>query len=163
MMKSNLISDWISVSQEAVNRPESEVKNGIKIQFMISPFDVPVATRAGIDTETGQPGKYIVEFKYISTEEKITHVDPHTRGVQLEVGKNSRKIYRIIVDLAEFATDAKDQELSLNIVFVIENSLKEIETTKSALVNQGNADAIRRIFSNKSNGKLPISPVLQFN
>ena len=46
-MKINQISDWITVSQEEINKPTSETKNGIKIHFMISPFDVPVATRAG--------------------------------------------------------------------------------------------------------------------
>lgn len=160
-MKSNLVSDWISVSQEAINKPESEVKNGIKIHFMISPFDIPVATRAIVDDSNGSPGIYILEFKYISTEEKTRHIPKGTRGVSFEVGKNSRKIYRIEVDLREVAGTAPGVDIQLAINFNVDSTIKEMESNSSPAVSHGNADAIRRMFSPKTgNAYLPVTPVM---
>jgi hypothetical protein len=159
-MKSNLVSDWISVSQEAINKPKSEEKNGIKIHFMISPFDIPVATRASLDNSKGEPGIYILEFKYISTEEKTLHIPKGTRGVSLEVGKNSRKIYRIEMDLAK-VVDVLGNDIQVAINFNVDNTIKEMEGDKSSVVSHGNADAIRRIFSpRKGATHLPVTPVL---
>lgn len=163
-MKSNVISDWISVSQEAINKPQSETKNGIKIHFMISPFDIPVATRAGLDASGGEPGVYIIEFKYISTDEKTNLTHPDTKGMTFEIGKNSHKIYKISIDLAEVKTDIPDAEIQIALNFEIENTIKEMETAKTRTINHGNADALRRIFSpQKGPGHIPLTPVLHLS
>ncbi|MBF8774452.1 MULTISPECIES: hypothetical protein [Pseudomonas] len=158
-MKSNLISDWISVSQEAINKPQSETKNGIKIHFMISPFDIPVATRAGLDATKGEPGIYLIEFRYISSDEKTTITHPETKGISFEVGKNSRKIYKISIDLADIKTDIPDAEIQVALNFEIQSSLKELEAARFSSVNHGNADAIRRLFSPQGGAHIPLSPV----
>lgn len=158
-MKINQISDWITVSQEEINKPTSETKNGIKIHFMISPFDVPVATRAGVEESDSGPGIYFIEFKYISEEKNSRTVDGEN-GIQFEVGKNSRKIHKIMIDLQKFTSDTNDAALNIAVNFNINLSLQDIENSKSALVNSTNADVIRRIINSSKNADgVPASPI----
>lgn len=158
-MKTNHISEWITVSQEEINKPTSENKNGIKIHFMISPFDVPVATRAGVEPSDTGPGVYFLEFKYIS-EEKNSRTVNTDHGIQLEVGKNSRKIHKILIDLAKYTNGVSDAELNVAVSFKIDESLRDLESSGSSLVNTNNADAIRKIIkASKGSEGLPVSPV----
>ncbi|WP_158664905.1 hypothetical protein [Pseudomonas sp. SWI44] len=158
-MKSNHISEWITVSQEEINKPTSENKNGIKIHFMISPFDVPVATRAGVEESDKGPGTYFLEFKYIS-EEKNSRIINGDTGIQFEVGKNSRKIHKIMIDLSKFTDGISDSELNVAVSFNIDESLKDLESGSSNLVNSNNADAIRKIIrGSKGSEGVPVSPV----
>lgn len=160
-MKNDHISEWITVSQEEINKPLSENKNGIKIHFMISPFDVPVATRAGVEPSENGPGIYFLEFKYIS-EEKNSQIINGDSGIQFEVGKNSRKIHKIMIDLHKFIHLVNDAELNVAVSFQIDSSLKDLESSSSHLVNSNNADAIRKIIKGtKSSDGVPISPVNQ--
>ncbi|WP_339466777.1 hypothetical protein [Pseudomonas sp. EA_65y_Pfl2_P74] len=86
--------EWISVSQHELNVIESKEQRGIKLQFMFSPADLPTAWRGyHIDSTT-----LVVEFKYLSgSETKV--IQNQDDGVSIEVGKNSKRIYRIILDL----------------------------------------------------------------
>ncbi|MDX3740185.1 hypothetical protein [Pseudomonas sp.] len=158
-MKSNHISEWITVSQEEINKPTSENKNGIKIHFMISPFDVPVATRAGVEGSDNEPGIYFLEFKYIS-DEKNSRLVNGGPGIQFEVGKNSRKIHKIMIDLSKFTNGISDSELNVAVSFNIDESLKDLESSNSSLVNSNNADAIRKIIRGSKGAEgVPVSPV----
>lgn len=158
-MRPNHISEWITVSQEEINKPTSENKNGIKIHFMISPFDVPVATRAGVEPAEIGPGTYFLEFKYIS-EEKNSRIVNGEQGIQFEVGKNSRKIHKILIDLSKFTDGMSHAELNVAVSFQIDSSLKDLEISSSSLVNSNNADAIRKIIKgSKNTDGIPVSPV----
>lgn len=86
--------EWISVSQHELNEIESKEQRGIKLQFMLSPADLPTAWRGyHINSTT-----LVVEFKYLSSNEAKV-IQSQDDGVSIEAGKNSKRIYRIILDL----------------------------------------------------------------
>ncbi|RMU26760.1 hypothetical protein ALP31_103362 [Pseudomonas amygdali pv. morsprunorum] len=111
--------EWISVSQHELNEVESKEQRGIKLQFMLSPADLPTAWRGYNLNET----TVVVEFKYLSSNESRLIESP-SDVVSIEVGKNSKRIYRIMLDvlrnppsgaiMISRATDALEHSHGLN-------------------------------------------------
>lgn len=139
-MRNEYSADWSSVAAKELNKPETKNQQGVKIQFMLSPADIPTAYRAyGLD------GLFFVEFKYLGSTEQTKTLEEQ-KGVSLEVGKNSRRIYKITVDPAVLCRGQEaDVEVEIKFAVSADNALKEMK--KTGALNQGNADAIRRFLS----------------
>lgn len=97
MMKKNNSIDWNFIPQSEINKPELSHDRGVKIQFMMSPFDVPSAFRAKLDRTREF---LIVEFRYLSGSDSEPKKDIADQdGVHFTIGKRSKRIYRIAVKL----------------------------------------------------------------
>lgn len=145
-MKSERTSEWSDVPAKEINKPKERNQQGVKIQFMLSPSDIPAAYRA-VDKD----GKYIIEFKYLSSPEP-TRTTEQGDGVSLEIGKNSRRIYKIILTPKSLcANESKSVEIEIKFIISADNALKEME--KSGILNSGNTDAIRRFLKPATKGK----------
>lgn len=140
--------EWSSVSAKALNKPVTKDQNGVKIHFMLSPSDVPAAWRSLRETSPGQPDKFIIEFKYLSAQEP-TRTETRGDGVYFEVGKKSRKIYKIILDSAFLGIDRSEVQVEIKMGVVAQNALEK--TAKTNDLNSGNLDAITRFLQPASN------------
>lgn len=135
--------EWSSVSAKALNKPVTKDRNGVKIHFMLSPSDVPVAWRSLRASSPGQSDKFIIEFKYLSAQEP-TKIESQENGVSFEVGKKSKKIYKIILDSADLCADRSEVQVEIIMGVVAQHALEK--TAKSSDVNSGNLDAITRFL-----------------
>lgn len=109
--------DWINVHYEDVKQSKNHKKSGVTIRFMISPLDIPEMWRHSINETFNDEHEAIFEFKYLASKEpsRTLKVD----GIKLEVGKNSHRVYRIIIPLT---SDTDELEVK------IEAAIKGIET-----------------------------------
>ena len=123
--------DWVTVSQHDLNEVESKEQRGIKLEFMFSPSDLPVAWRIG----PAKGDTHVVEFKYL-TDSEPKKVEHKADGVSLELGKNSKRIYKIFLDFSEITGAG---ELVVNFA---------AETIHQAQgLNQNNSEIIQRFLS----------------
>ena len=125
--------EWISVSQHELNEVESKQQRGINLQFMLSPADLPTAWRGYHLNST----TVAVEFKYLSSSEpKI--VESQGDGVSIEVGKNSKRIYRIILDIMKIPASG-----------AIMVSRAAVAVEQSQGLNKGNSEVIQKFLTSK--------------
>lgn len=137
-------ASWIEVSQKDINKPKSSRKYGVRVHIMISPLDVPHASRTRVDEKTSD---FIVEFRYLSgTESKVTV--PQSDGISFVLGKNSRKIYQIILDHAHYASSDIDQ-IDLTIALqMAESGVEQFESkSQKKLFRAGNIAAIKNLLT----------------
>ena len=125
--------EWITVSQHELNEVESKEQRGIKLQFMLSPADLPIAWRGYHLADT----TVVVEFKYLSSKES-TLIEPQGDGVSMEVGKNSKRIYRIILDVMKSPSSG-----------AIMVSRASVAIEQSHGLNKSNSEVIQRFLTSK--------------
>jgi hypothetical protein len=137
-------ASWIEVSQKEVNKPQSSKVQGVTVQLMLSPLDVPNATRARVDDETSD---FIVEFKYLSGSEPMITL-PQGDGVSFVLGKNSRKIYQIVLDHDHFKSQKCDQiDLTIGLQLA-ETEVEQFENvTQKKKLRAGNITAIKNLLT----------------
>lgn len=146
--------DWSNVAVEKINKPEAKDQQGVKIKFMLSPSDIPNAYRT-----YDKDGMLYIEFKYLTSPEahkKISQQD----GVDIYVGKNSRRVYRIVVDSKMFADSEGNVEVEIGFVISADKALKEMK--RSGSLSSGNVDAIRRFLQPATTGKAHLFDQLSF-
>lgn len=95
------MSEWHRINPVKFNRPRQEKIHGTSVEVFASPYEVPIAVRGGVNL---QSGNFVVEFKYIGGEEPLFVVTP-TNELQLELGRNSKRIFRL--ELASKAAGIK--------------------------------------------------------
>ncbi|MEH6649634.1 MAG: hypothetical protein V7707_06325 [Motiliproteus sp.] len=136
---------WNEVSQKEINRPKSSSKQGVKVKILISPLDVPSASRIDVGDDASE---FIIEFKYLSgTEPKLTI--PHEDGVTFSIGKNSGKIYKVTLTKSHFRTsDSYKIDLS-EVLRVAKSEISEYGQTprRRMPVRIGNIAAIQNVLN----------------
>lgn len=125
--------EWVSVSQSDLNEVESKEQRGIKLEFMFSPADLPTAWR--VVPEKGLT--YVVEFKYLSDSEP-KRLELQERGIVFEVGKNSKRIYKIRLDFSELKSPGE---------LVIKYAADTINHAHG--LNKNNSEVIQRFLSSE--------------
>jgi len=125
--------EWVSVSQHDLNEVESQEQRGLKLQFMIAPNDLPTAWRI-----TRLKGDTVeVEFKYLAGSEpkQIEHCNDN---VTLEVGKNSKRIYKITLDMLRIPRSGE---------LLISRAADVVEHGTG--LNKNNSEVIHRFLTSK--------------
>lgn len=157
MMKPEFINDWVTVSQNLINKPESKNVRGVKIQFMLPPSDVPSATRAWINESEGRPGWLAIDFKYLTSPEPQKMLDEKD-GTRFLVGKNSGRIYQISFDIKKLVAQGEEGEIQIRFGSLAEHQVDAYTHSFEHQINQGNADAIKRLLDGPA--QLPIETLL---
>ena len=125
--------EWISVSQHELNEVESKEQRGIKLQFMLSPADLPTAWRGFHLNST----TVAVEFKYLSSNEAKV-IQDQGDGVSIEVGKNSKRIYRIILDVMKIPSSG---------AIMVSKAAGALEHSQG--LNKNNLEVIQKFLTSK--------------
>jgi len=84
---------WFPIDPSKLRTERGGSTPAVHVSFYVSPYNIPSAVRSGC----GAGHRKVIEFRYIDGDEP-TVVTEHQRGWQLEVGRNSDRIFRIIVD-----------------------------------------------------------------
>ncbi len=127
------LEEWISVSQHDLNEVASQEQRGLTLQLMVAPADLPSAWRL-----TRVKGNTMeVEFKYLGgSEPKLVEQCPN--NITLEVGKNSKRIYKIILDM--LSVPASGELMISRAADVVEHGFG---------LNKSNSEAIHRFLTSK--------------
>lgn len=135
---------WLTIDQKDINKPKNKKSNGVKVQVMISPSSVPSAVRSYIDEELG---KLIVEFKYLSSSERLVS-EMGSNDVEFFVGKNSGKIYKVVLSCDKIASEGG--RFALEMIVDAEDSLD----SNNVKVNKGNKLAIENFLKSTASVNL---------
>ncbi|MDH0894674.1 MULTISPECIES: hypothetical protein [unclassified Pseudomonas] len=135
--------EWTDVDYSDVNSVAVEhnaADKNITLTLKLSPMDVPVAWRYFIED-----GKVVIEFKYVTSGESLA--ERVMDRIAFHVGKKSKRIYKISVDVPEFvALGQRSGKVSIKLVE------ETVGAATSALNHKGqlkkpNAKAIMNVLS----------------
>jgi hypothetical protein len=90
------MSEWITVDVNDVNKEVAKNFNGVEVRMRFSPYDVPRRFRGYREPNTHY---YVVEFEYLTPEETRPEVPCPNSPIELEIGKNSQRIYKVKLDM----------------------------------------------------------------
>ena len=84
----------------------SEV-HGVRVELALSPYDVPQGVRGYKEKNSNY---FVIEFKYL-TDERTRTVPHQNRGILVELGINSGRIYKIKLDFKALNCDTVELRL----------------------------------------------------
>lgn len=90
-----MMHEWIKLDPEKLNKPKLETIQGVEVEVMLSPYDVPDAVGGNYDKERK---RFVIEFKYASGDEPRS-VEWHDQYVNFIVGRNSQRLYGLEIDV----------------------------------------------------------------
>jgi hypothetical protein len=95
------MSEWLQLDARQLSKEVTKTIRGVTVKLALSPYDVPNSVRGFRDDNSPF---FVIEFKYV-TDEPLRVVNPG-EPVQLELGVNSGRIYKIKVDVIKLHCQA---------------------------------------------------------
>ena len=134
------MTEWLQLDGKQLNPLQKREIRGVKIDVYLSPYDVPEAVRGFYDESVA---RFVIEFKYLG--EESTRLKRH-KHLELRVGKNSGRLYRIDVDVESLKAEA----VSLN-MHIPELVSEAIDSLAPAAPDRGrdNYDLAKQVISER--------------
>lgn len=130
------MNNWIPLDPNDLNQGREERRNGVVLRVFVSPHDVPISVRGGYDDKAD---RFVIEFKYVADEP--TSREKVQEHISALVGKHSRRIYSLIVDIKRMGAT----EINLELLTAALGSLAREEHFRSKQENfKVVLDAIRK-------------------
>jgi hypothetical protein len=104
----NPMTEWSQVDTRAINQEIEKEIQGVRVKVSFSPYDVPIQFR-GFREPNGS--FFIIEFKYINDEKTVSNKSSPNAPIELEIGENSKRIYKIKVDVEKLKCAAVRLEI----------------------------------------------------
>ncbi|WP_312382015.1 hypothetical protein [Stutzerimonas balearica] len=138
-------SKWLDVAQGDINKLETKQRNGVRLQFMLSPSDMPIAWRTSQLNTQSSKRIITIQFKYLSESEPRKLIK-QSECVMFDIGKNSRRVYSITIDVDRLLDTKHASDLEIELV-----AQAVAKTFEEAFdINKGNSEAIKRILATGS-------------
>ena len=132
-------SEWIQLDTSQLNKPRREKAGNLEINVFASPYDVPEAVRGYYDEEER---RFTIEFKYMGESEQLVS-DAQHEGVNLKIGRHSRRLYRIEIDTE--ALKAKTIELNVH----VNKAIEDLSKKQHSLHATTNYEMTKRVMSER--------------
>jgi len=97
------IHNWIQLDPIEVNKPHQRQIDGVTVNVLVPSYDVPKAVGACVRED----GKFFeIRFKYDDEETQLFSTEfQQETNVQIYRAKDSKRLYRIVIDLDMARTD----------------------------------------------------------
>lgn len=95
------MDSWIPVNTSEINELRVVSLHGVNVNVYLSPYDVPRGIRGYFDREAD---RFAIEFQYI-VKEPTKKLDGKDGVVTVYVGKNSGRLYRILINVNKIKVD----------------------------------------------------------
>ena len=126
--------DYSDINGLTVEKNPSDDK--VKFSLMLSPMDVPIAWRHSVEDQ-----KIVIDFQYVSNGEALNYKD--IGGISFALGKNSRRIYKILVDVVGLVSSGMHVG---SIAFELKVAEATSELNNTGAVKRPNAKAIMNML-----------------
>jgi len=97
---------WIKLDSKNLNKPTSTEIKGVRVNVLLSPYDIPNSVRGYYDKDTS---KFMIEFRYIT--EEPSKRQRHDDYLAFHIGKNSGRLYKIEIDVDSMKANAVELTL----------------------------------------------------
>jgi hypothetical protein len=94
------MNGWITVDVNDINKEVAKTLNGVEVKMTFSPYDVPRRFRGYHEPNTNF---FVVEFEYLTPENTRPETPCENAPVELAIGVNSQRIYKIKLDMSRVA------------------------------------------------------------
>lgn len=142
------MSRWIVTNFDELNTnlPQEQPKE-VRVNVFLSPFQTPLAVRG----EKRNDGFFIIHFAYHSAENDFESVASEDKVVTLKVGKDSKRIFQILIDLKKCNAEKIGLHFSHSEKLNLAETLKE-QTLKHLKKNEQGTNAViaERLLNAKS-------------
>ena len=119
------MAEWLHLDLDTEAAKRHELIRGVEVELSVSPYDIPEAVR-GYFSEVKD--RFVVEFKYMAYEP--TETKSEDRYTSLVLGKNSRRLYAIELDVTALQVDKV--ELRIGVVKEVNDTLDHLLQRSSA-------------------------------
>jgi hypothetical protein len=138
--------NWIKLNPFELNTPEAQDSDGVQVRLLVPDYDVPLAVGAS----AREDGRFLeISFRY-DDDERVQSVSAEFHldsSVHLYLGKNSKRLYRIVLDMDGVRSD------NTKAINIISNAINEIRSTRpdSSLSSRrsGNYDLANKVVEEK--------------
>src|SRR5215472_12911944 len=120
------MTEWIDVDVNRINREVPKDVLGVGVKLSFSPYDVPRQYRSYRDSNSKF---FIIEFKYLLDEPTCTTTPQPDAPVELEIGKNSKRIYRIKLDTTKIRCESVRVEFELDLARGVIGAIEKFKKT----------------------------------
>jgi len=134
------MAPWRQLSAEKLNKGEERTEQGVVIHVFLSPYDVPEGVRGEYDEKSKV---FRIEFKYL-TDEESTEISEEGKSISLVVGRNSKRLLGISVDVHSLKADSI--QLKLEVLQLVEKAIAELEDTGKPKQRKANYRLARRVI-----------------
>jgi len=137
-----MTAQWIPIENDEINQPKAEDIRGVELHVFLSPYDVPQGIRGFYDDDKD---RFIVELKYLTDEKLVEEQSEESpeQHVSLLVGKNSGRLYKILIDVRTLEADS----VELIVYEMVNEAITQLKSGKPNREKYFNA--IDDVFSNK--------------
>lgn len=100
------MEEWVKLDSDALNESKLELINGVEINVMLSPHDVPRFSRTYYDKDLD---RLVVELQYLEEERWVhsTTANPH---ITFRIGKQSQRLLGIELDVKAMEAESDDPQ-----------------------------------------------------
>jgi len=102
------MSEWAQVDTGEINKEVQKDIRGVTVKVSFSPYDVPRQFRGYREADSPF---FIIEFKYLNDEKTITKKSSSDTPIELEVGENSQRIYKIKIHVEKLKCETVQLEV----------------------------------------------------
>lgn len=117
------MNEWVSVDVNEINKEVKRDIFGVGMKLSFSPYDVPQRVRSYRDLDGNV---FIIEFEYLLDEQTHSKKLSEDSAIELEIGNNSQRIYKIKLDIPKLGDHAASDPLAKCIVQTIEQFKKTV-------------------------------------
>lgn len=120
------MNEWLKVDESAINGEVQTRLRDVNVKVSFSPYDVPRRLRGFWDTHSNL---FVIEFEYLLEEKTRPQKSAEDSPIELEIGENSNRIYKIKIDVVRLGCNA----IRLEFEPIARDVIAEIEKFKTEL------------------------------
>jgi hypothetical protein len=123
------MTEWIKVDTNEINKEVPKDIHGVSVKVTFSPYDVPRQWRGYREPNSKF---FVIEFQYLLDEATRTEKPAKELPIELEIGENSKRIYKIRMDVVKMGCEGKPVRLeieSLDLARNVVDAIKQFSTT----------------------------------
>lgn len=94
--------DWLPIDTRDIKTDERRSVGAVQFNVFVAPDDVPERVRGYFDPHVG---RFVIEFGFLGLAREPMSKDERDAHVRLVIGRNSRRLYRIEVDVASLKAE----------------------------------------------------------
>jgi hypothetical protein len=102
------MNEWVTVDANEINKEVKKDLFGVEVKVSFSPYDVPRRYRGYREPDSDF---FVIEFQYITDEPTRSETPSKDSPIALEVGANSKRIYKIKLDVKKLGCQAVRLEI----------------------------------------------------
>lgn len=118
---------WLTLDSDKLAESRRKTINGVNVEVTTSPYDIPVRVMGSYEKDAK---KFAITFDYLTNDKQTDEVLGPTH-VSLVVGRESRRIYKIYIDVDKFS--AEQVTLALKTVDSLNQDLASIANAETEI------------------------------